>query len=414
MASANNNRTSSTPRQAMPRKPQKPLKLKASCDFCAMSKVKCDRGQPQCLRCIRNEVVCHYSESRRIGKARRIFGTTGSGSKQHSISTQEPWSQQSVQQGHMMHDTTESPDYPISVDEFDEETMVFMHESNMTSDISTMPSYLDLMKESDRSPNRQNASLDDMDFLTSQFPEFMQGIFEGQALQTMENEGTIHVNPNSQLPLSPSCPPEGHPRVCNGAGTTYKSKKDCMELACMTIKTLHMPAEPCVLSNDDAKNADIFRSIDSTLKASRSARETVGQILACPCACSWNLLYLLVLITRQLIGTYSSLLEHQLSTPTSSLSSASSTKELVTSSTEARSKVFDITMTIGGYVLDGESKMKVITQVIRSQLDDMGGLINSLASRSAETTIEEPAALCWKGLIDSLQRCRERALESAA
>jgi hypothetical protein len=70
-------------------------------------------------------------------------------------------------------------------------------------------------------------------------------------------------------------------------------------------------------------------------------------------------------------------------------------------------------MTIGGYVLDGESKMKVIAQVIRSQIDDMGELIDSLASRSAESITEEPAALCWAGLIESLQLCRERALQAA-
>jgi hypothetical protein len=73
-------------------------------------------------------------------------------------------------------------------------------------------------------------------------------------------------------------------------------------------------------------------------------------------------------------------------------------------------------MTIGGYVLDGESKMKVIAQVIRSQIDDTAELIDSLASRSAEIekTVEEPAALCWAGLIESLQLCRERALRSCA
>jgi hypothetical protein len=358
--------------------------------------------------------VCHYSESRRIGKARRIFGATGPGSKQSNFPTQETWSQQAGQKGRTMtHDSSESPDYSISVDEFDEDAMMFIHEADLTSNISTMPTHLDLMRQRERSVNRQNTSLDDMNFLTSQFPDFMQEICEGQAPQTMEIGENNHINSNSQLLLSPDFSSAGEPRVCNGVGTTYKTSRDCMELACMTIKSLHMPSEPCALSKDDAKNADIFRSIDSTLKTSRSARETVGQILACPCACSWNLLYLLVLITRQIIGTYSSLLEQQFSTPTPSLSSSSSAQESAASSTETRSNVFDITMTIGGYVLDGESKMKVIAQVIRSQIDDMGELIDSLASRSAESITEEPAALCWAGLIESLQLCRERALQAA-
>ncbi|KAM0199226.1 hypothetical protein ACHAQI_012161 [Fusarium lateritium] len=406
MDTANNNCIRSASRQTVPRKPQK---LKASCDFCAMSKVKCDRGQPQCLRCIRNEVECHYSESRRIGKARRIFGATGPGSKQSNFPTQETWGQQVQESRTMTHDSSESPDYSISMDEFDEDAMMFIHETDLTSNISTMPSHMDLMKQRERSVNRQSTSLDDMNFLTSQFPDFMQEMCEDQAPQTMEVGENNHINTNPQLLLSPSFSSAVEPRVCNGFGTTHKAKRDCMELACMTIKSLHMPAEPCALSNDDAKNADIFRSIDSTLKTSRSARETIGQILACPCACSWSLLYLLVLIARQLIGNYSALLEQQLSTPTPSLSS-----ESAASSNETRSNVFDITMTIGGYELDGESKMKVLAQVIRSQIDDMGELIDSLASRSAESTspAEEPAALCWAGLIESLQLCRERALQS--
>ncbi|GES66781.1 transcription factor aflr [Aspergillus terreus] len=54
----------------------KATKLKASCDFCALSKIKCDRGQPQCQRCTKNGIMCHYSETRRIGKARQIYAAS--------------------------------------------------------------------------------------------------------------------------------------------------------------------------------------------------------------------------------------------------------------------------------------------------------------------------------------------------
>lgn len=404
MDTANSNCIHSAPRQAVPRKRQK---LKASCDFCAMSKVKCDRGQPQCLRCIRNEVTCHYSESRRIGRAHRM-STTEPSSERFNFPSQGSWNQHVAQEAiRMTHDPSESPGYSRSGDEFDENSMVFINEADLTSDISTMPPQLDAMKQRETS-----TQLDDMHFLTSQFPDFMQEICGSQAPQALDLGGNIQINSSPQLLLPPSVSSAEELRVCNSVVTTCKTKRDCMELACMTIKSLHMPAEPCALSNDDAKNEAMFRSIDSTLKRSRSARETVQQILACPCAYSWDLLYLLLFIARQLIGTYSTLLEQHFPTPASPSSSSCSAQESAASSAETGSNVFDITMTIGGYVLDGESKIKVIVQVIRSQIDSMGSLIETLESRSTETAVQEPAALCWAGLIESLRLCRERALQS--
>ncbi|KAH6654443.1 hypothetical protein BKA67DRAFT_279309 [Truncatella angustata] len=62
----------------------KKKKLKASCDFCAISKVKCDRGQPQCRRCVRSELTCPYSESRRVGKARLMYSMNSTSSNDSS------------------------------------------------------------------------------------------------------------------------------------------------------------------------------------------------------------------------------------------------------------------------------------------------------------------------------------------
>lgn len=51
----------------MPRQP----KLRASCDRCGASKLKCDRGQPECERCISHGIPCVYGVSRKMGKPRR-------------------------------------------------------------------------------------------------------------------------------------------------------------------------------------------------------------------------------------------------------------------------------------------------------------------------------------------------------
>ena len=47
-------------------------RLRASCDGCYMSKVKCTKETPTCARCVNHGVVCKYSPSQRVGKPRRL------------------------------------------------------------------------------------------------------------------------------------------------------------------------------------------------------------------------------------------------------------------------------------------------------------------------------------------------------
>lgn len=58
---------SGVPAPRMPRQP----KLRSSCDACGAAKLKCDRGQPECGRCISYGLTCHYGVSRKMGKPPR-------------------------------------------------------------------------------------------------------------------------------------------------------------------------------------------------------------------------------------------------------------------------------------------------------------------------------------------------------
>lgn len=52
--------------------PERKPKLRASCDACAASKVKCSKDHPICLRCSTNGTACVYGLSRKHGKAGRV------------------------------------------------------------------------------------------------------------------------------------------------------------------------------------------------------------------------------------------------------------------------------------------------------------------------------------------------------
>ena len=54
-----------------PRAPRQP-KIRASCDRCGASKLKCDRVRPQCGRCIPLGLDCVYGVSRKMGKPARV------------------------------------------------------------------------------------------------------------------------------------------------------------------------------------------------------------------------------------------------------------------------------------------------------------------------------------------------------
>ncbi|MCJ1436262.1 hypothetical protein MMC27_005640 [Xylographa pallens] len=47
------------------------LKLRGSCDGCGTAKLKCDRGQPECARCVSLCLLCTYGFSRKCGKPSR-------------------------------------------------------------------------------------------------------------------------------------------------------------------------------------------------------------------------------------------------------------------------------------------------------------------------------------------------------
>ena len=50
---------------------EKRLKLRASCDACAASKIRCSKEHPTCSRCSANKLQCIYGVSRKHGKPGR-------------------------------------------------------------------------------------------------------------------------------------------------------------------------------------------------------------------------------------------------------------------------------------------------------------------------------------------------------
>jgi len=90
-------RSKSTPTLATPTSAPKPtsskdrkLKLRASCDACAASKVKCSKNRPICTRCSANGMQCVYGVSRKHGKPGRTRKRNPDGTPFIKASKQRP------------------------------------------------------------------------------------------------------------------------------------------------------------------------------------------------------------------------------------------------------------------------------------------------------------------------------------
>ncbi|KAH8799354.1 hypothetical protein F5884DRAFT_686688 [Xylogone sp. PMI_703] len=65
-------------------------KLRQTCDACQAVKTRCSRGKPSCARCLAQNIPCHYSLSRRMGRPRRLAPQLTPDSPLHARRTDEP------------------------------------------------------------------------------------------------------------------------------------------------------------------------------------------------------------------------------------------------------------------------------------------------------------------------------------
>ncbi|ORY63347.1 uncharacterized protein BCR38DRAFT_486091 [Pseudomassariella vexata] len=101
------------------------------------------------------------------------------------------------------------------------------------------------------------------------------------------------------------------------------------------------------------------------------------------------------------------LLQQKLSKPHSAAEESSPTEEINGRVQDRSTTLFEVPMSIGGYILDGGVRTEAIMQVLRSEIEGMGGCIDTLVSRYAN---QEPIEGSRKVLINALQAFHKKAL----
>ncbi|KAF3386934.1 Aflatoxin biosynthesis regulatory protein [Penicillium rolfsii] len=397
--------STTTPGNAITATP-KPLKLKASCDFCALTKVKCDQKHPQCLRCIKSGVVCHYSETRRIGKARQLYAASHRRNNSRSPSAQGAWRQQSssaspplpnttalaetvprsLPKNQPSHDRCRSSEQPMSLNLFDNfftQAVVSNENPESMEGQGTQSMTIPHSTDYDREVGV---------FLSPESPNDLLQHMNGSRDMTMDDADYIHEMELSgdqawlsALPDGPMLPSPGH-------------AEDCIQRVFVTLQVLHVVRASCTWSSRPARIP--VRTLDTALKNNRAAMDTVREVLDCPCAHNMKVALPLVMITHQVMESYRAILAQQ--------SSPSSPQR---SGPETDVSLCDTPLAIGGYILDNEMRSKVLSQVIRSELDKMGTLLTTFA-RYAEGMSKQPDEAVLRTYIHGLQETRDDMFQS--
>ncbi|KAJ5618278.1 hypothetical protein N7528_006921 [Penicillium herquei] len=385
----------------------KPTKLKASCDFCALSKLKCDRGQPQCRRCVKSGIMCHYSETRRVGKTRQIYAashahttsptTQGTGlANQTSNSTlqQKPTGQMSSGTRRMSNNRNPtqvqcgSSYYAMPMNLFDN----FLSQDPMS--ITTSPSHI---IQHGMHPYMRKTENTAEAFPSPESPNgFLQNLVGGMEMGDVGYVHDLQFDEEQEQDQD-----QGWDLSTSGNFSFGDNAADCIKRASTILQTLQV-SRTCTNSDDRPSNS--VTNLDVTLKNNRVAMDAVREILNCPCSRGMNVALLLVLITHQGMESYQRLLV-QLQSGSRSPCNCSGSEG------NCQGLVYDVPLAIGGYLLDEEMRIKVIAQVIRSELEKMGSLLDTLAEYT-EGMRTQPDETVLKTFIESVRAGRSNILHS--
>jgi hypothetical protein len=160
---------------------------------------------------------------------------------------------------------------------------------------------------------------------------------------------------------------------------------ECIRLAISTFQSLHMPSSTCVLQPTSTSNRT--RGMDVILETNKMAIESVLTILRCPCSADEPNAILLALICSQIIDSYQriSLIRQNLAatgeTDAGQLGDGSETDSHMTSSPGTAMTTetdLDVPITIGGYVLHGSAKRRMISSVLLSDLAKVGEAVDKV------------------------------------
>jgi hypothetical protein len=246
---------------AAPRLTGEALKLRSSCDHCGTAKVKCDRGQPQCGRCISLRLICVYGPSRKFGKPprkrprsdRNMPSTSILSYKRHNVCSTESRDNHTMGFSHP-HRVSESAQ--LSFPDLANDTVPLSADVNTTLSVDGQnqlgsPFFYTL-------PLQMWPELDSLE-AGLEIPSILHG-------STLESR---HSAPTSE-PVSTV--------TSTDKGVSHSCPRDSYEI----IRDLICPAP--FLHAPEASSDTVSAQLDHVLHFTRNAIARLSRVLKCPCS----------------------------------------------------------------------------------------------------------------------------------
>lgn len=368
-------------------------RLRASCDGCYLSKVKCTKETPTCTRCLNHGVVCKYSPSQRVGKPRRLrenqqvhHGST-TNSTTPDIGATNTSNSQSTSDASVL-----PPPYSWNIN-FDPSITAGTSAFNLEDEISMMwPGSLSVtdsenggfVDDSSRDSNLSSPS-NSLPTPASDYPDTPQpssaglgrlgnSVVQQQPLPPLfSDEHMLLPDPPPQLFFSPTQDP-----VADAGSLPSTDHCTCATATFDVLRTLH----------DQSSHT----SLDKVLSVNKSAVSTISTILSCLCARDSTSIITLAVALTKIISRYQSL-----GGPSSQSSSTNPTTNALTIAPSSTP------ITLGAYKLDGAEEEQVKLQVVLSELRKMDSLMARYQERFCLGPVKHEARV-YHELVTFLRR----------
>lgn len=404
-----------TPKSAADRRP----KLRASCDACAASKVKCSKEHPICARCKANGSQCIYGVSRKHGKPGRTRKRNPDGTPFIKASKQRPSPDGSEfskfrirpepiissREATPSSSWSPTPSWPATPEfefEMTPEPFYLEPSPDFNNYMGDMSAYMPLQPEFEFSqPIRSELTFIDP-FARKQSVKLdlpdIQAIRDFVTVDTMQTVNPMHFPEvpfpesmpanNGFLPpsntVSPHSPRSNPSYSMNPlrVSISMPSQHCCYTLAYSTLESLQ------IINPENSTNVEL-KSLDSVLSITKEAVANVLQLLQCPCSSDPHLAMLYSSITSKILTWYQIAAGVKPTTPSTppSLSGASSPSSSVFSSPlstpSADNTTFSIAVQpvkIGLFEFDEDMQQTLRRQVVHRELRKCGTLVDALAN----------------------------------
>ncbi|KAJ5343149.1 uncharacterized protein N7506_002973 [Penicillium brevicompactum] len=289
--------------------------IRASCNNCAKSKVRCSKDQPSCQRCLYQGVPCVYSPSQRSRKRPPPTPPATSPSVRTAIS-RDP--NTNTQRGNDTLHPQPAPEVPSidmakanSMPESNDEP--FPDESIFGPDTMSPMKWSELLEPFDSRP----LSHDEMSCVLDPSP--MQTPNQPQIDSNLDTGFPWLLPPDTDKQPFWSVPPHQTPHQCSQLAMSAIQRLDVPVASCPSLGRLDYDTQSTTHVNNGTA-----RSFDDILKDSHSSLEDLLTILGCPCTAKIDLIFLVTTSCTRVLSWYQASLDRSAACPNRDIDSSES------------------------------------------------------------------------------------------